>query len=522
MSIYLAEGISLKALEKHLVAKGRWVDDPPPGCTMPSYEGLGGMYSAAAAQIFGDLMEAGKVMGLAPYGKPEIPLEEFLEIRDGRFRFSDRVCRRFNDNRCWPARQRAYQNLAASVQVALEDALMVLVHRLRELSPYDNLVYAGGVALNSVANERIIRESGFQRVYIMPAAEDSGPAVGAAYYGLWKLTENYTPSSLHRDAMGRPYDRDETIRAISQAPAVRPVASDDVIRDTADLLIDGRIVGWFEGPSELGPRALGQRSILCDPRRPDAKDAINSRVKHREAFRPFAPVVLLEEVENWFELDSAARESPFMLRIMKFRDDRKDAVPAVVHVDGTGRVQTVTRAVNGPYYDLVRVFFEKTGVPILLNTSMNVMGEPIVETPEDALWCLLLSDLDYCVLDGTLVTKKERFRSWKLLYPYFLVPRENILKRRDGAVVFKVRTPWCQSTIDCTDPREILVVEAMIRGLLDGSTSCGELFGRIRQAVGQVPDQWLIRLMAQLRRTRVISFAESPRSQTPSDQQARQ
>jgi carbamoyltransferase len=179
-----------------------------------------------------------------------------------------------------------------------------------------------------------------------------------------------------------------------------------VISDAADLLCDGKIIGWFDGGAELGPRALGQRSILCDPRRPDAKDTLNLRVKMREPFRPFAPAVLLEEAPHWFDFDGTPTESPFMLRVIDVKPEKKNEVPSIVHVDGTGRVQTLTRANNGRFYDLVRKFYEKTGVPVLLNTSFNRMGEPIIETPGDAIGCLLKTGLDCCVFEDRIVFKK--------------------------------------------------------------------------------------------------------------------
>ena len=191
-----------------------------------------------------------------------------------------------------------------------------------------------------------------------------------------ELDRHNSKRRLVHDACGRRYSS----AALDQMDAAG-VRSSDIISDTVELLLDGKIVGWFDGRSELGPRALGQRSILCDPRRIDAKEILNRRVKKREAFRPFAPAVLLEEAANWFEFGDTTHESPFMLRICKVKPDMAQRVPAVVHVDGTGRLQTVTAEANGRFYELVRSFHEKTGVPILLNTSFNVMGEPIVETP---------------------------------------------------------------------------------------------------------------------------------------------
>jgi carbamoyltransferase len=405
VSLYAATDTSLVPLEKHVVEQGRWLTFYEKG--MPAFGSLGGMFSAAAQQIFGDPMEAGKVMGLAPYGTPEIPTSAFFDITEGGFHFKDTASAKFAYDEPWPARQSEYANLASSVQTALEDALVYLVQRLRIQCASENLCYAGGVALNSVANERIVRESGFKAVHIMPAADDSGPAIGAAYHGLWKLTNTNSLKKLQHDACGRLYPAAAISSSIEKTEGLKVWRSPDLIADVADLLCDGKIVGWFDGGSELGPRALGQRSILCDPRRTDAKEVLNSRVKMREAFRPFAPVILLEEVENWFELSGAPPESPFMLRVCRFKSDRIAAVPAVVHVDQTGRLQTVTREVNGRFYELVRKFYEKTGIPIILNTSFNIMGEPIVETPTDALSCLLNTGLDCCVFEDRIVFKES-------------------------------------------------------------------------------------------------------------------
>lgn len=406
VSLYSGVETFITPVEKHLVPRGLWVTPRKDG--MPGFGTFGGLYSASAAQIFGDLLEAGKVMGLAPYGEREFPTGEFYDLVDGRFVFHDTVTKRFRYHDRWPARQTEYQNLASSTQGALEDAILYLVEHLHRLYPSKNLCYAGGVALNSVANERIIAESPFKHVYIMPAAEDSGTAIGAAYHGLWQLTRKNTRRKLVSDAVGRDYSSTEVSNAIDETIGVRRVESTSIISDTVDLLCKGHIIGWFQGRSELGPRALGQRSILCDPRRADGKEILNRRVKHREAFRPFAPVVLLEEAPNWFELEGKEAESLFMLRICKFKDDKKHLVPAVVHIDGTGRFQTVTSEGNGPLYDLIKKFYEVTGVPIILNTSFNVMGEPIVETPADALATFLSTGIDYCVLQDQLVAKTHR------------------------------------------------------------------------------------------------------------------
>lgn len=405
ISLYKASDTEITPLEKHIAEPGPVFVPNPKG--MGRFKSLGGMFSSASAQIFGDLSEAGKVMGLAPYGRQEFPVEAILKISNRRIRFFDHILWSFQHNDRWPAHEVQYKNLACSVQLALEHALLNLVSRLRSLNPSKNLCYAGGVALNSVANERIIRESGYENVYIMPAAEDSGPAIGAAYYGLWQLTNKNDKCKLRRDAFGRAYSSSEIDAAINRAPGIKRVDSQDVLGDVIELLAQGKIIGWFQGRSELGPRALGQRSILCDPRGPDRKEILNLRVKHREAFRPFAPAILLEETTNWFELDNTAPDSEFMLRVCRFKPEKREVVPAVVHVDGTGRLQTLTKDSNGRFYDLVKRFFEKTDVPIILNTSFNMMGEPIIETPEDALLCLLSTGLDYCVLEDRIVTKRS-------------------------------------------------------------------------------------------------------------------
>jgi len=405
ISLYHALGTTIVPLEKHAIDRGAWL--VMHDGEMPSFGSLGGMFSAVAQQIFGEPSEAGKVMGLAPYGPVVFPSSDFFEVADGRFHYKDTVPLRFRNGERWPNCAPEYEALAGSVQAALEDALLYLARRIRELSRSDNLCYAGGVALNSVANERIIRETGFSNVYIMPAAEDSGTAIGAAYHGLWQLTQHNSQRALVHDAPGRTYSAADVSMALNGSADVRVVYSTDVISDTAELICDGKIVGWFDGGSELGPRALGQRSILCDPRRSDGKEILNRRVKMREAFRPFAPAVLLEEAPNWFDFGNTAPESPFMLRVVDVKPERREQVPAIVHVDGTGRVQTLTSANNGRFYELVRKFYEQTNVPMLLNTSFNRMGQPIIETPADAIQCLLSTGLDCCVFEDRIVFKNS-------------------------------------------------------------------------------------------------------------------
>jgi carbamoyltransferase len=345
-------------------------------------------------------------MALASYGRPTIPIDDFLEVVGDELVFRDTVPERFQFDQRWPEHEQAYADLAASAQAALEYALLWLARRLRSRIPSPRLCYTGGVALNSVANERLVREAGFEDVFIMPASEDSGTAIGAAYHALTQVAPHLGGRRMHHDSVGRVYAPRDTEAALARYPALvrrRPI---DPIDMTADLLAAGQIVGWFDGASELGPRALGQRSIFADPRRADMKDRLNARVKFREAFRPYAPAVLLEHVHEWFDAGGHA-ESPFMLRVMPVLAEQRERIPAVVHVDGTARVQTVTVSGTPRLHAVLTAFYKKTGVPVLLETSLNVAGEPIVETPEEALCVLQFTELDACVLDGSVIVKSS-------------------------------------------------------------------------------------------------------------------
>lgn len=495
ISLYAASGTSLVPLEKQVVEKGQWLLYQ--FLRMPRFRSLGAIFSAASWQVFGNYHEAGKVMGLAPYGEPTFPTSDFFDIVDGCFRFKDTVPERFDHYDRWPKRQTEYQNLACSAQVALEEALLHLAARLHDLCPSPNLCYAGGVALNSVANERILREGKFRDMYVIPAAEDSGAAIGAAYYGLWQLTGRNTRRPLGHDAVGRCYSDDEIVQALAKVPKLEVVPSDDVLEQAVDLLVDGKIVGWFQGRSELGPRALGQRSILCDPRSPEAKALLNGRVKHRESFRPFAPVIPLSLAKDWLELEGFPAESPYMLRVIRFREEAKEQVPAVVHVDGTGRLQTVTPEANGRFHDLVQRFYARTGVPVLLNTSFNVMGEPIVETPEDALWCFLSTGIDACVLGDRVVVKEPDYGSILDLYPTLLAPRycESLLlgnglsdedARRASFLSFSVMTPWGRT-------RQVASANVLpLLALINGKRNGWSLLAALPKEVRPLDERFLI------------------------------
>jgi carbamoyltransferase len=399
VSIYGYDG-TLHTVRKHL---GSWITPRQTG--MPTFGSLGGMFSAVSQQIFGDASEAGKVMGLAPYGVPTIPSSDFVEFDGTQLAFPTTVPDRFRHDQRWPGARHEYQDLAASVQHALDLTVTSLAVAARHLTGHTRLAYAGGVALNCTTNELLVDLLGADRFSVMAAAEDNGTAIGAAYAALWTLTDHSSPRRLRSDSAGRTYRDDDIVQAIAAFPFFEQRRSDDVAGETADLLAGGAFVGWFQEGSEFGPRALGHRSILADPRPRDAKDRLNAQVKRREAFRPFAPVVTAEQAPNWFE--GGAIDSPFMLRACKWRPSLTDLVPAVVHVDGTGRVQTVDRDVEPGLWRLLDAFSARTGVGVLLNTSLNIAGYPIVETPLDALLCMLAGGLRVAVMGDHIVERTE-------------------------------------------------------------------------------------------------------------------
>lgn len=375
--------------------------------TMP---GLGALYSRASTYIFGDWNKCGELMGLAPYGRKD-QVQPVLEITDNKLqvpRWSDDFKQPFVfDGSNWeksPA-MRHWEDLAWRVQDDTEKVLLARARWLRETTGAKNLVMAGGVALNCVANGRVAREAGFDNVWIQPAAGDDGIAIGCAYYGWLQILKQPRNFVMDHSYVGKRYSEQEAASALQKLMVriqVDAKRSDNVCRDTAKLLADQKVIGWFQDRSEFGPRALGNRSLLADPRKPEMKDILNSRVKHRQAFRPFAPIVLAERMKDVFE---GEEDSPFMLIAKPVRPEWRDKIPAIVHVDGTARVQTVREATNPMLYRLLKEFEALTGVPVLINTSFNIKGEPIVETPEDAVACFLNTGIDNLILHDTIVSK---------------------------------------------------------------------------------------------------------------------
>ena len=271
-----------------------------------------------------------------------------------------------------------------------------------------NLCLAGGVALNCVANGRILREGPFDELFIQPAAGDAGGAIGVASYIYHTLLENKRSFVMSHAFTGPGYSDNDvrTFVDLNEIPYV-PLDRAELLRRVAQLIADQQVVGWFQGRMEFGPRALGNRSILADARNAENRDRVNLKIKFRESFRPFAPAILKERCKEYFELDA---ESPFMLLVAQVRPDHR-VIPSVTHVDGSARVQTVDRESNPLFYDLIQAFDALTGVPVLINTSFNVRGEPIVNTPDDAYLCFMRTQMDALVCGPFLMLKKPATRA---------------------------------------------------------------------------------------------------------------
>jgi carbamoyltransferase len=344
-----------------------------------------------------------QLVQLKPDGEFELDLTYFDYYREAPRRYTRKFVRRFGPERqaeTGPLERRHYE-IAASAQLVLEEAMLHMARYLYGQTRCPNLVMAGGVVLNSVANERVMRETPFQACFLQPAAGDNGSSLGAALYVEHMIAGGAPRTEMVHDFLGPGYDEPALEKAFALA-GVKPTRPDDIHEAVAERLARGRIVGWFQGRMEYGPRALGARSILADPRGADTKDRLNARVKRREPFRPFAPAVLLERCGDYFDSTQA---SPFMLRVYGTRPEWQQVVPAVVHVDGSARVQTVDRTANPDFYRLIETFGRHTGLPMLLNTSFNIRGEPIVCTPEDAMRCYFGADMDDLALGPFLLSK---------------------------------------------------------------------------------------------------------------------
>ena len=394
---------------------------------------LGIFYTAVTQWLgFPNYGDEGKVMGLAPYGTPrfldemrrivrpkgdvfELDLDYFRHHREGvdmtwdsgtptiGTLFSERM-----EELLGPARGQGeelaavHEDIAASLQAVLEESYLHLVGALWQRTKIPNICLAGGVALNAVANGRIRPETPFEEVFVQPAAGDSGIAVGSALYVWHQELGRSRGFAMGHAYWGPEYSADECAAALAAGGLTAERLDDDALYPyVAERIAEGDVVGWFQGRMEYGPRALGHRSIVADPRREDIKDVLNERIKHREPFRPFAPSILAGSTGEWFEQDYT---SPYMVLVYKTRADKRELIPGVNHVDDTGRVQTVTPEASPRYYRLIEAFERVTGVPILLNTSFNE-NEPIVMTPEDAVETFQKTRIDLLVLGNSVVRR---------------------------------------------------------------------------------------------------------------------
>jgi len=397
---------------------------------------LGLLYSAFTAFLGFEVNDGEyKVMGMAPFGIPRYVDKVHKVVRthrDGSFELDmDYFSFHYSTHRTFsrkfealfgsPRRPRAdfsgeltredqhYADIAASIQAVTEEILLAMATTLQRETGLRRLCLAGGVALNSVANGRIVRETAFDEVYIQPSAGDGGGAVGAALYAHHAVLGHPRRFVMEHAFWGEVHGPDVIERFLRRESIAYTRIDDEerLIERVVDGLQRGKVVGWSQGRFEWGPRSLGNRSILADPRRAEMRDVVNTKIKFREPFRPFAPSVVLERAEEYFVLPDAARHYParFMLYVVGVRADKQAVIPAVTHVDGTGRLQTVSRAYGSRYYKLIETFGKATGVPVLLNTSFNLRGEPIVNTPAEAFNTFHQSGMDVLVLGDYVVEK---------------------------------------------------------------------------------------------------------------------
>jgi carbamoyltransferase len=382
---------------------------------------IGSLYAALTDYLgFRANSGEGKVMGLASYGHEseyvgklrklinltergfELDLSYFEYFHDRPRRYSDKLVALLGPARApESAIDKRHEDISFALQAVTEEAMLHLARMARKLTGAKNLCVAGGVALNCVANGRLQRETDFEKFFFYPAAGDTGTSVGAALVVEHLLNQGKRSMEVASEYLGQGFSRDQ-VRAVLDRGKLRYHALDNPEETAARMIADGLIIAWFQGRAEFGPRALGNRSILADPRRKDMKDLLNATVKFREHFRPYAPSVLEEACGTYFASDVP---SPYMLRAYPTRPEMLDVLPAITHVDGTARVQTVNRQQNPRYYRLIEAFGKLTGVPCVLNTSFNIRGEPIINTVDEAIKCLMTTGLDALFVEGYLVVK---------------------------------------------------------------------------------------------------------------------
>ena len=402
-----------------------------------------GIFYQALTQFLGfkNYGDEYKIMGLAPYGKPtyveqlrkilliktngnfELNLDYFkfhkenfnyrwengkVEIED---LYSDKIKTLLGPERIQGEELTEFhKDMAHSIQKIYEEAFLNILNNLYEKYQNDNLCIAGGCGMNSVANGKIKDNTRFNNIYIQPAAGDAGGAIGAAFATHYKISNKKRTFKMNHAYWGTSFNNDQIFNCLkkNEKNIEDQKCSFKIISDNNELnkivakdISEGKVVGWFQGKMEWGPRALGNRSILGDPRRSDMKDILNLKIKRRESFRPFAPSILRENVSEWFKNDD---EVPFMMKVYQIKDDKRKVIPAVTHVDGSGRLQTVYQETNEKYHDLIKEFYQLTKVPIVLNTSFNE-NEPIVSKPDEALDCFLRTKMDTLVMENYIITR---------------------------------------------------------------------------------------------------------------------
>ena len=391
-----------------------------------------GMFYSAFTYFLGFKVNEGeyKLMGLSAYGKPkyyDLILNEILDVKnDGSlhlnlkyFAFTyDKVMtnQKFAELFGIPRREedakaeQIHYDIGASAQKVLEDIMLKMVNHVHKKTGMKNLCLGGGVALNGVANYRILKEGPFESVHIPPSPGDGGSAIGCAQYLYYIhkkqrriIVQDHAKRIQENVYVGPSFSNDEIKSFLEENNIVYEyLTREQLLQTTAKLISEQNVVGWYQGKIEWGPRALGNRSILADPRDSKMKDVLNEKIKHRELFRPFAPSILEEYVSEYFDLNIP---SPYMLFVAKVK--KPDKIPAVTHVDGTGRLQTVSREANPLYYDLINDFYKITGVPVVVNTSMNVRGEPIVNTPEQAYAMIIKTEMDYIMMGNYMIQRRD-------------------------------------------------------------------------------------------------------------------
>ena len=388
-----------------------------------------GLFYSAFTYFLGFKVNEGeyKLMGLSAYGKPkyyDLIMENLVDVKnDGSihlnmkyFSFTyDKVMtnQKFSDLFGIPPRkedsiaEQIHYDIAASAQLVLEDILLKMVNHVHKKTGMKNLCLGGGVALNGVANYRILKDGPFENIHIPPSPGDGGSAVGCAQYLYYchdknkRMIEDNVERIKNNIFVGPSHSNDE-IKSFLDINKIdyKFLETNSLLQTVAKLIVEGNVVGWYQGKMEWGPRALGNRSIIADPRNAKMKDILNEKIKHRESFRPFAPCILEEYTSEYFDVDVS---SPYMLLVAPVKKPEK--IPAVTHVDGTARLQTVSKYINLLFYNLITEFYKITDVPVLINTSMNVRGEPIVDTPEQAYNMIVKTDMDYIVMGDYIIKK---------------------------------------------------------------------------------------------------------------------